>query len=227
MWAKVAEEMSIPWRAVEAMHWQLGEHEMARRAGVIPFSLAASSSDNGGGRQTHKGHAHTRSQGSIYRDTVDRSRSYSRNIIVPMPTGPPPARSLTSTPRRSPTAPQMPIHLEHGESPSPSYSHAGGPLAPIQPQTQPRPGMLPGLAELTTGVSPYSTPAYSVGIPHESPAQSSNASPGPFLPALPLAYPPLESPGSGRRSLELSPPDAARRRHPDASLDQSIPRHMP
>ncbi|EXJ80052.1 hypothetical protein A1O3_08338 [Capronia epimyces CBS 606.96] len=39
MWAKVAEEMAMPWRAVEAMHWQMGEHEMAKRAGVTPFSL--------------------------------------------------------------------------------------------------------------------------------------------------------------------------------------------
>ncbi|KAK0635050.1 hypothetical protein B0T17DRAFT_484475, partial [Bombardia bombarda] len=39
MWAKVAEEMQVPWRAAEAMHWQLGENEMARRAGVTLFSL--------------------------------------------------------------------------------------------------------------------------------------------------------------------------------------------
>src|SRR5947209_6629194 len=43
MWAPVAEEMSIPWRAAEAMHWQLGEQEMARRAGVTPFSLSNTS----------------------------------------------------------------------------------------------------------------------------------------------------------------------------------------
>ncbi|KAI9764191.1 MAG: hypothetical protein M1835_007632 [Candelina submexicana] len=42
MWSKVAEEMQIPWRAVEAMHWQLGEEDMARRAGVVPFSLSSS-----------------------------------------------------------------------------------------------------------------------------------------------------------------------------------------
>jgi len=41
MWSKVAEEMSIPWRAAEAMHWQLGQVEMARRAGVVPFSISA------------------------------------------------------------------------------------------------------------------------------------------------------------------------------------------
>ncbi|KAI9883769.1 MAG: hypothetical protein M1823_004448 [Watsoniomyces obsoletus] len=41
MWSKIAEEMSIPWRAAEAMHWQLGEQDMARRAGVVPFSLSS------------------------------------------------------------------------------------------------------------------------------------------------------------------------------------------
>ncbi|KAF9774787.1 hypothetical protein IL306_007180, partial [Fusarium sp. DS 682] len=41
MLAKVAEELSVPWRAAEAMHWQLGKADMARRAGVIPSSLAA------------------------------------------------------------------------------------------------------------------------------------------------------------------------------------------
>ncbi|EER37251.1 MYB DNA-binding domain-containing protein [Histoplasma capsulatum var. duboisii H88] len=39
MWSKIAAEMFVPWRAAEAMHWQLGEHEMARRAGVLPFLL--------------------------------------------------------------------------------------------------------------------------------------------------------------------------------------------
>ena len=41
--------MAIPWRAAEAMHWQMGEHEMARRAGVTPFSLA----NNNGGTIQH------------------------------------------------------------------------------------------------------------------------------------------------------------------------------
>ncbi|CUS11493.1 unnamed protein product [Tuber aestivum] len=40
MWAEVAKEMGLPWRTVEAMHWKLGEIEMARRAGVVPFSLS-------------------------------------------------------------------------------------------------------------------------------------------------------------------------------------------
>ena len=41
MWSKIAEELSVPWRAAEAMHWQLGEQDMARRAGVTPFSLSS------------------------------------------------------------------------------------------------------------------------------------------------------------------------------------------
>lgn len=41
MWSRIAEEMAIPWRAAEAMHWQMGEQDMARRAGVTPFSLTS------------------------------------------------------------------------------------------------------------------------------------------------------------------------------------------
>lgn len=40
MWAKVAEDLQVPWRAAEAMHWAIGETDMARRAGVVPFSMA-------------------------------------------------------------------------------------------------------------------------------------------------------------------------------------------
>ena len=45
MWSKVAEEMAVPWRAAEAMHWQLGPEGMARRAGVAPFSLSTTAID--------------------------------------------------------------------------------------------------------------------------------------------------------------------------------------
>lgn len=44
MWAPLAAELGVPWRAAEAMHWQLGEADMARRAGVVPFSLASAQS---------------------------------------------------------------------------------------------------------------------------------------------------------------------------------------
>jgi len=41
MWKPLAAELNVPWRAAEAVHWQLGQAEMARRAGVTPFSLSA------------------------------------------------------------------------------------------------------------------------------------------------------------------------------------------
>ena len=37
MWEMVATEMGLPWRAVEAMHWQMGQEEMASRANVPVF----------------------------------------------------------------------------------------------------------------------------------------------------------------------------------------------
>ena len=46
MWAPIAKELSVPWRAAEAMHWALGEQEMARRAGSVPFATALSGSTN-------------------------------------------------------------------------------------------------------------------------------------------------------------------------------------
>ena len=61
MWAKVAEEMQVPWRAAEAMHWQLGEMDMARRAGVVPFSLNITSNEPQGPQRTSPTsyHAHS------------------------------------------------------------------------------------------------------------------------------------------------------------------------
>lgn len=44
MWEKIAKEMQLPWRAAEAMHWQIGEVEMASRANVPVFHLANPSS---------------------------------------------------------------------------------------------------------------------------------------------------------------------------------------
>jgi Fungal Zn(2)-Cys(6) binuclear cluster domain len=37
MWEPITKEMGIPWRLVEAMHWQLGEAEMASRANAPIF----------------------------------------------------------------------------------------------------------------------------------------------------------------------------------------------
>lgn len=39
MWQKVANEMGVPWRSAESMHWQLGEQEISARANVPIFQL--------------------------------------------------------------------------------------------------------------------------------------------------------------------------------------------
>lgn len=92
MWSKIAEEMAIPWRAAEAMHWQIGEHDMARRAGVTPFSLTNTSttSHNGsgggggigshsrsGGHHSHHGH-HRHMSRSLAGDAGGGPETYPR-----------------------------------------------------------------------------------------------------------------------------------------------------
>ncbi|KAI7305450.1 hypothetical protein KC315_g14667 [Hortaea werneckii] len=47
MWEKIAKEMQLPWRAAEAMHWQIGEVEMAQRANVPVFHLAGGGNASG------------------------------------------------------------------------------------------------------------------------------------------------------------------------------------
>lgn len=47
MWEKISKEMQLPWRAAEAMHWQIGEIEMAQRANVPVFHLAGQQATGG------------------------------------------------------------------------------------------------------------------------------------------------------------------------------------
>lgn len=212
MWAKVAEEMQVPWRAAEAMHWQLGEVEMARRAGVTPFSLQTGGPE--GSQALHRtspsrGHGYSPSYGvgpehgmpspGYGRTPVPRALSahgrppsHGADVVPPPPhaTIPP-----TLAARRESLPPRHHHYQHHLQPPSPSdaYTIPGPGLPPIQPGApgQGRGGMLPGVAELTTGISPYSTPAYSLSVPTASPAASGTASPGPG--ASGHSLPPLSS----------------------------------
>ncbi|KAK0706836.1 hypothetical protein B0T26DRAFT_680460 [Lasiosphaeria miniovina] len=217
MWAKVAEEMQVPWRAAEAMHWQLGEADMARRAGVVPFSLNMTPADPQGSQRSSpsRGHAHSQSQGSLPRDMSGMpSPRYSRGpttplIPPPLSSGRPLAARRESMPPRPSYGPPDPSDYGYG-APGPAFG-----LAPIQTGNigQGRGGMLPSVAELTTGVSPYSTPAYSMGVPSASPVHSATASPGPLLPSL-SSYSPLEPGGAKRRaSPDMGARETSRRRH--------------
>ncbi|KAG5964740.1 hypothetical protein E4U58_003085 [Claviceps cyperi] len=96
MWSKVAEELAVPWRAAEAMHWALGEADMARRAGVIPFALAAVSLESGPRA------APTTPRSSFQFQTHE---PMSRNITPPSPRSMYPSRhpSVSSMPGQPPS----------------------------------------------------------------------------------------------------------------------------
>ena len=38
MWSEIAKEVHIHWRTAEALHREMGEDELAQRAGGIPFA---------------------------------------------------------------------------------------------------------------------------------------------------------------------------------------------
>ena len=46
MWADLANELGVPWRSAEAMHWRLGAEDMARRANAVPFAITPTSYSN-------------------------------------------------------------------------------------------------------------------------------------------------------------------------------------
>lgn len=236
MWAKVAEEMQVPWRAAEAMHWQLGEADMARRAGVVPFSLTSSSSTSTSAANAQsdpsgvsssraspsRGHVHSQSQGSVPRSDPHMLARYPPRgpppphlahhplaIPPPLPAIPPRGSSLPPRRESMPPRPTTSDFLyETGPAPGPG-------LPPIQRATGGGERMqLPSVSELTTGVSPYSTPAFSLGGVSASP--SATASPRTSaLPVPPLNYSPDGTPGGSKRGRD-SPGtgrEAIRRRH--------------
>lgn len=207
---------------------------MARRAGVVPFSLTAVNVDQPGAGHRHspsRGHMHSQSQGSLPRDIGGPSPRYGRPPpgISPIPGGRVIAARRESIPGRPPLGadPNEGVQLAGIGPGGPGGGPGPGPgpgLAPIQGLPPGRgAGMLPGVAELTTGVSPYSTPAYAMGgMPTASPVPSARASPGPLLPAL--HYPPPHEPaGSKRRAspgTEMGSRETSRRRHLDPRQEE-------
>ncbi|KAK4631322.1 hypothetical protein CLAFUW4_03687 [Fulvia fulva] len=94
MWEKISKEMQLPWRAAEAMHWQIGEIEMAQRANVPVFHLAGQ-------------------QGAS-----DRPGSDERQSTSPSGSGAPPmGMSYTHTHTHNHSLPQIPHGLAHPISP--------------------------------------------------------------------------------------------------------------
>lgn len=162
MWAKVAGEMAVPWRAAEAMHWQLGEADMARRAGVVPFSLAAVNVEGNKSYKSSPSHSHIHPppQASMPRDFGGPSPRILYNGTPPMPAN---IRTRGSRRESVPPPPPLPMGLD-----SARVQYVPGPgLAPIQKQPLSRTaGMLPGVDELIGGISPYCAP---VAVPNTGP----------------------------------------------------------
>lgn len=207
MWSKVAEEMAVPWRAAEAMHWQLGENDMARRAGVVPFSLSSVTLDtpsSGSRASPARGHSYSQSTSSAMGPGSTGSR-YSRPGTAqgnPNPRG----GTRTIAARRESTPRSVPP-----TSPTDGLALAaiGGGMGMMGGG---RGGQyLPSLVEMTTGVSPYSTPAYAMSMPaHSSGYSSGYPSPGPLLPAIGMMS---NRPETKRRgSPESGARDSTRRR---------------
>ncbi|KAH6621324.1 hypothetical protein B0J18DRAFT_411097 [Chaetomium sp. MPI-SDFR-AT-0129] len=162
MWAKVAEEMQVPWRAAEAMHWQLGETEMARRAGVVPFSLNMAANEAQAAitqrisptRAGHSGHSyahgHSQSQGSFPREFSGLpSPRYARAQSGPHP-GPPPLQIPPLIPPPTPTSSSRP-HTSRRES-LPPHARFGPPTISELPPAPPPPEYGYGLAPIQTAV---------------------------------------------------------------------------
>ena len=97
MWEKISKEMQLPWRAAEAMHWQIGEVEMAQRANVPVFHLAG---QQGSGSESRMG-------------SIAEGRSGSTSPS--MATGMPPNVAYSHTHKHS--LPTIPQHMTQPISP--------------------------------------------------------------------------------------------------------------
>lgn len=210
MWAKVAEEMAVPWRAAEAMHWQLGEADMARRAGVVPFSLSNVGLDapsSGHRPSPNRGHSHSQSHGSTSTVAGAGNSRYSRpSSATQGPTGATRGSGTPSTRSIAARRDDVPRSIP------PSDSGEGLALAAIGAGMPPGMGRgsqyLPSVAEMTTGVSPYTTPAYSMSM--SMPMGGGHSSPGPMLPSLGMAG--LRPEGKRRASPDMGQRESSRRR---------------
>ncbi|KAF4627486.1 hypothetical protein G7Y89_g10668 [Cudoniella acicularis] len=216
MWSKVAEEMAVPWRAAEAMHWQLGEADMARRAGVVPFSLSSVTLDAppaGHRSSPTRGHSHSQSHSSAIGSSSSGAR-FGRPATAQSPqssgggrgsAGPPSARTIAA--RRESTPRSVP-------PPSPSDGMALAAIGSGMTMGMGRGGpLLPSVAEMTTGVSPYSAPAYSHAMSMPMPLSGGgyqSPGPGPMLPGVGSMTPRPE--GKRRGSPDMGPRETSRRR---------------
>jgi hypothetical protein len=193
MWSKVAEELVIPWRAVEAMHWRLGEQEMAQRAGVVPFSSSIPSAEGAPSpvnpASPSRGHSHSQSLSSNISASGSTGSRYNRptssqsgsTSMTSRGSGGVSTRSIAArrdnAPRLAP--PTSPDDARQFAAIGRGMSIGLGRGGPI----------LPSVAEMTTGVSAYNTAAYAMSMP----PGGGYSTPGPLLPSIgTIGVPPIK-----------------------------------
>lgn len=186
---------------------------MARRAGVVPFTLAAGNAEGGQGpprKSPSRTQATAPPQGAHSREVAPKPtpvlQGRSQPILGQAPGAgnaqrrdvfiksapPPPALAPAPTPPPPPPPPGPalgPIKAEYSEQP---FGPVAGPgLAPIYTESRHRSlDQLPGIAELTTGVSPYghSGGGQLMGSGHLTPGSHAGV-PVSNLPAYPFPEP--------------------------------------
>ena len=147
---------------------------MAQRAGVVPFSSSIPISEGaqspGNPSSPPRGHSHSQSLSSNISASGPTSSRYNR------PTSSHSGASTRSIAARRDNAPRL--------APPPSPEDARTTFVGIVSEMPLGPGrggpMLPSVAEMTTGVSPYNTPAYAMSMP----PGGGYSAPGPPLPAI-------------------------------------------
>ncbi|KAH6876704.1 hypothetical protein B0T10DRAFT_363400, partial [Thelonectria olida] len=135
-----------------AMHWQLAETDMARRAIRVLFPLASVNIDDNSNHQNppSPSHAYSQYQGSFPRHL----RATSPQAIYSRPS-PVAGDSSDIVSHYEESRPPLPQSMR--SDPHEVYYMPGYGLALIQGQPPPREGLLPGFDELTAGAIPQKT----------------------------------------------------------------------
>lgn len=136
MWEKISKEMQLPWRAAEAMHWQIGEIEMAQRANVPVFHLAG---QQGSGVQAGAGSEGRPSTSPSSGNPLPPGMAYSHNHSLPQvpqamshPVSPAQTRLRRSSDDSSPSGgPQLRRLRADSARSVPSSTLARAPLPPL------------------------------------------------------------------------------------------------
>lgn len=182
MWEMVANELELPVRAVEAMHWQMGEEEMSRRAGASQFTSIQPNSNQGTSRGGHTQQPQRRSLSSgtepLYPSIGNHHYPEHRYAVhsaagsnatssatdgygVGANTGPP-LPLARQTPSNQPSHHTPRRRNAWHEEQANVYVGENIPIPPLQlsPERPAQATVLPSFRELSTRADSLSTPSY-------------------------------------------------------------------